>query len=78
MGYDIVWWGIINLAVVELGTLTPPFGTSVFVLRGFARDVPITTIFKGVLPFCAADVVKIALLVLFPIITLWLPSTMFN
>ncbi len=78
LGYDIVWWGIINLAVVELGTLTPPFGTSVFVLRGFARDVPITTIFKGVLPFCAADTLKIIVLVTFPVITLWLPSTMLN
>ena len=78
LGYDIVWWGIINLAIVELGTLTPPFGTSVFILRGFARDVPITTIFKGVLPFCAADVFKILLLVMVPAITLWLPSTMIN
>jgi TRAP-type C4-dicarboxylate transport system permease large subunit len=78
LGYDMVWWGIINLVIVEMSTLTPPFGIHVFVLKALVRDVPMAIIFKGVFSFVAADVVKIALLVLFPAITLWLPSTMFK
>jgi tripartite ATP-independent transporter DctM subunit len=78
LGYDMVWWGIINLAIVEMSTLTPPFGIHVFVLKAMVQDVPMATIFKGVFSFVAADVVKIALLVLFPILALWLPSTMFK
>jgi tripartite ATP-independent transporter DctM subunit len=78
LGYDMVWWGIINLVIVEMSTLTPPFGIHVFVLKALVRDVPMAIIFKGVFSFVAADVVKLALLVLFPAITLWLPSTMFK
>jgi TRAP-type C4-dicarboxylate transport system permease large subunit len=78
LGYDMVWWGIINLVIVEMSTLTPPFGIHVFVLKALVRDVPMAIIFKGGFSFIAADVVKLALLVLFPAITLWLPSTMFN
>jgi C4-dicarboxylate transporter, DctM subunit len=76
LGYDIVWWGVINLMVVEMSALTPPFGIHVFVLKTLAPDVPLAKIFKGVLAFVTADVVKLIILVLFPIITLWLPSTM--
>jgi tripartite ATP-independent transporter DctM subunit len=77
MGYDIVWWGIIMLCVVETGAITPPFGLNMFVLKSVG-DVPISTIFTGVLPFVAADLVKLAILVLIPAISLWLPSTMFD
>jgi len=78
LGFDIIWWGIINLAVVEVSLITPPFGIHVFVLKAMVPDIPITTVFKGVLPFCVADFIKLILLVLFPMIALWLPSTMFN
>jgi len=78
MGYDLVWWGVVNLVVLETGLITPPFGINVFVLKAVAGDVPLMTIFRGVLPFVAADFVKLALIVLFPWIVLWLPSTMFN
>jgi tripartite ATP-independent transporter DctM subunit len=77
MGYDIVWWGILMLCVVETGAITPPFGLNMFVLKGMG-NVPMSVIFKGVTPFVAADIVRIAILVLFPAITLWLPSTMFR
>jgi tripartite ATP-independent transporter DctM subunit len=76
LGYDLVWWGIIMLIVVEVGMIHPPLGLNVFVLKGITPDVPIWTIYKGVLPFCAADLIKLALMVLIPAITLWLPSTM--
>jgi tripartite ATP-independent transporter DctM subunit len=76
LGYDLVWWGIIMMMVVEVGMIHPPLGLNVFVLKGITPDVPIWTIYKGVMPFCAADLIKLVLLVLFPVITLWLPSTM--
>lgn len=76
MGYDIIWWGIAMLCVVETGMIHPPFGINVFVLKGITPDVSLWTIYKGVTPFVIADLVKLVLLVLFPIITLWLPHTM--
>ncbi len=76
LGYDLVWWGIIMLIVVEVGMIHPPLGLNVFVLKSILPEVPLWTIYKGVLPFCAMDLLKLALMVLFPAITLWLPSTM--
>ncbi|HEY3917479.1 MAG TPA: TRAP transporter large permease subunit [Stellaceae bacterium] len=77
MGYDLIWWGIINVFVIETGLITPPFGMNVFILKGIqGGDVPMWTAFRGVLPFVAADVVMLAMLVLFPVLSLWLPSTM--
>jgi len=76
-GYDLVWWGVIMLMVLETGLITPPFGIHVFVLKGIAgADVPLGTIFRGVMPFVVADLIKLALVVLFPALALWLPSTM--
>lgn len=77
MGYDLIWWGIVNLMVVETGLITPPFGMNVFVLKSLlGDDVPLSTIFRGVIPFVLADFVRLAFIVLFPIIALWLPSMM--
>ncbi len=78
MGFDVLWWGVLNLVVVETSMITPPFGLNVFVLKSLVPDVPMGTIFRGVLAFCAADFVKLVLLVLFPALALWLPSTMFH
>jgi len=74
-GYDLVWWGVINLFVVEIGGISPPFGLNMFVLKSI-EDVPMATIFKGVIPFCLAAIITLMVLVLFPQIILWLPSTM--
>lgn len=76
MGYDVVWWGIINLVIVETGLITPPFGMHLFVLKSMLPKVRLQEIYRGVLPFCAADAVKLFLLMLFPILALWIPSTM--
>ena len=62
--------------VVELGLITPPIGMNVFVIKGIAKDVPLETIFRGVMPFVIAQVILIAILVALPQIALWLPSTM--
>jgi len=77
MGYDLVWWGIINLVALETGLITPPFGIHLFVLKSIVgANVPLTTVYRGVMPFVAADLAKLALLMLFPALALWLPSTM--
>jgi tripartite ATP-independent transporter DctM subunit len=76
MGFDIFHWGILMLVVVEIGLITPPFGINLFVLKSLQPDQPIGRIMKGVLPFVTADLIKIVLLVAFPAIALWLPSTM--
>ncbi len=74
-GYDLVWWGIINLFVIEIGSISPPFGLNMFVLKTI-DDVPMATIYKGVTAFCFAAVITLAILVAFPQLSLWLPSTM--
>ena len=77
MGYDLVWWGVVNLVVLETGLITPPFGIHLFVLKGLVgADVPLARVYRGVMPFVLADFAKLALLVLFPALALWLPSTM--
>lgn len=76
MGYDIIWWGIAMLCVVETGLIHPPFGLNVIVLKGISPKTSLWTIYKGVAPFVVADLVKLVLLVLFPAIALWLPHSM--
>jgi len=74
LGYDPVWWGVVNIVVIELGMITPPIGINVFVLHGMAKDLPLKTIFKGVTPFLLADLARLLLLLAFPPICLWLPQ----
>lgn len=76
LGYDLVWWGILMLVVVETGLITPPFGINLFVIRSVQPDVPLMTVFKGALPFVLSDFLRLALLVLFPALVLWLPGNM--
>lgn len=76
LGYDLVWFGILVVVMTEISLITPPVGLNVFVLKTVMPDVPIGTIFRGVVPFIAADVVRVALLLAFPALVLWLPSLM--
>jgi TRAP-type C4-dicarboxylate transport system permease large subunit len=68
-----VWFGILALVLVELGLITPPVGMNVYVINSMARDVPMGRTFLGVMPFFAAELVRVALLVAFPALSLWLP-----
>ena len=68
-----MWFGIIVLIVVEVGLITPPVGLNVFVINSMAPNVRLKETFMGVLPFLASDAVRVALLILFPTLTLWLP-----
>ena len=76
LGFDPVWFGIIIVMTAELGLITPPVSINVFVINTIAKDVKLTTIFKGVVPFIVSDIFRLALLVMFPGIVLLLPMTM--
>lgn len=76
LGFDPIWFGIIMVSVVEVGLITPPVGMNLFVIMATTPDLKLGTISKGVIPFLMADAVRVALLVLFPALVLWLPSYM--
>ena len=76
LGFDPIWFGIIIVMTVELGLIHPPVGMIVFVIKSVVQDVDFTTIFKGVLPFIITDLIRLLILIAFPIIALWLPSHM--
>jgi TRAP-type C4-dicarboxylate transport system permease large subunit len=77
MDLSLIWWGILMLCVVETGAITPPFGLNMFVAKNLA-GVPMSAVFRGVTPFVAADVVRIALIAAFPPLSLWLVSMMYR
>ena len=74
LGFDPIWFGIAIVLVVEMAMITPPVGMNVYVISGITRDVPMETIFKGIIPFVVIEACFIALLIAFPQIALFLPS----
>ena len=76
LGFDPIWFGIIIVMTVELGLIHPPVGMIVFVIKSVVHDVDFLTIFKGVLPFIVTDLIRLTILIAFPIIALYLPSRM--
>ena len=73
----LIWFGILVVVVTEISLITPPIGLNVFVLKGVVKDVSVGTIFYGVTPFWIVDIIRLAIIVLFPAIALFLPSMMF-
>ncbi len=76
LGFDPIWFGIIIVMTVELGLIHPPVGMNVFVIKSVVRDVKIGTIFVGVIPFVITDIIRLAILIAFPILSTWLPEHM--
>jgi len=76
LGFDPIWFGIIVVRVTEMGQITPPVGINVYVIKGVAKDVPMTTIFRGIIPFFIADIFHVALLIAVPQLSLLLPGLM--
>ena len=76
LGYDPIWFGVVIVLITEMGVITPPVGVNVYVVYGVAKDVPLETIFKGVLPMLMALLFCNLILLIFPQIALWLPSMM--
>jgi C4-dicarboxylate transporter, DctM subunit len=76
LGFDPIWFGVIIVMVAELGLIHPPVGMNIFVIKSVVEDVKISTIFRGVLPFIVTDILRLILLITFPMLALWLPSKM--
>lgn len=76
LGFDPIWFGIIIVMTVELGLIHPPVGMNVFVIKSVVHDVSFMTIFKGVIPFVVTDLLRLVILIAFPMIALWLPGRM--
>ena len=86
LGYDPIWFGVIVVKMAEICLITPPIGLNCFVVAGVSRElrtakgeslsIPLQDVFRGVGPFFIADVVTVAILLIFPNIVLWLPNTM--
>jgi tripartite ATP-independent transporter DctM subunit len=76
LGFDPIWFGILVVVVVEIGLISPPVGMNLFVLSTLLPQVPTGTVFRGVMPFMFADVVRLGILIAFPAISLWLPGLM--
>jgi len=68
-----IWFGVLALIVVELGLITPPVGMNVFIISSLDPETPMAATFRGVMPFFAAEIVRVALLLAFPAIVLVLP-----
>ena len=75
LGFDGIWFGVITVVLMEMGMITPPVGINVFTLASLAPDIPMSTMFKGVMPFFIAMCVCVIILTLFPQIALYLPHT---
>lgn len=78
LGFDPIWFGVVAVIVIEMGMITPPVGLNVFVVRGVAENVPLTTVFRGVLPFLIAMIIGLCLIIAIPDIALLLPNSMFG
>jgi len=76
LGFDGIWFGVIVVRVCEIGLITPPVGVNVYVIKGIAKDVPMGTIFRGILPFLIADICHVTLLIVVPQLSLFLPGMM--
>ena len=76
LGFDPIWFGVIIVMTVELGLIHPPVGMNVFVIKSVVKDVKLSTVFRGVMPFVLTDILRLAILIAFPILALWLPSHM--
>jgi TRAP-type C4-dicarboxylate transport system permease large subunit len=74
--FDPIWFGVVMVIVLEVGLITPPVGLNVFVLKTAAPNVPVGTIFRGILPFMAAAIIGIIILTVFPQIATYLPQRM--
>ena len=77
LGFDLIWFGILVVVVTEISLITPPIGLNVFVLKGVIKDVPVSTIFRGVTPFWIVDIIRLGLIAFIPSLALFLPSMMY-
>ena len=78
LGVDMIWFGVLTVITLEMGLISPPVGINVFVVKGIARDVPLNTIYRGILPFWLAMFAAAALIAFVPGIATFLPNAMYG
>ena len=76
LGFSPIWFAVLGVLMIEAGLITPPVGMNVYIIGGIAKDVPLSTIFRGIVPFLVALMVCVVLIMAFPRIALFLPSAM--
>lgn len=76
LGYSPIWFGIFLVRTMEIGFVHPPLGLNVYVIQAIGKDIPLGQIFRGIVPFLIADFFHLAMIIAFPVVTLWLPSVM--
>jgi C4-dicarboxylate transporter DctM subunit len=74
LGLSPIWFGIFLVRAMEIGFVHPPVGMNVYVIHGLAPEIPLTTIFRGIVPFLGMDFLHLALLIAVPQVALWLPA----
>lgn len=78
LGFNEIWFGILVVKMIEIALITPPVGLNVYVMKATVPEVPTHEIFRGTIPFLYVQIANVVLILLFPAIVLWLPSTMFG
>ena len=78
LGFDVIWFGVFIILVMEIGAIAPPVGLNCFIIQGVAKDIPLATIYKGILPFVGTIIVGIIIFTVFPDIVLVLPRLMYG
>jgi tripartite ATP-independent transporter DctM subunit len=76
-GFSAIWFGIFIVIVAEIGLITPPVGLNLFVMRAQARDLPLTDIYRGIIPFVGVQLIAVFLLIAVPTLATWLPDLLY-
>jgi len=78
LGFDPIWFGVVIVVVMQMALITPPVGMSCYVFNGIFRDIPLSTVFKGSMPFAVTYLITILLICFFPILATWLPTVFYG
>ena len=77
LGFDLVWFGVMFVVNMELAEITPPLGLNLYIMKSVSPpEVTLNDIIRGAIPFMLLDITGVALVIIFPSLILWLPSTM--
>jgi C4-dicarboxylate transporter, DctM subunit len=77
LGFDPIWFGVMIIALCEIGLICPPLGVNLFVVRSFAPEIHVSRIMLAIMPFVTIDIIRVLLLAIFPSLSLWLPAQLF-
>lgn len=77
LGFNLIWYSVLMVRIIEIGMITPPFGINLFILTGVINE-PLGVLYRGIIPFVIADFCHVALLIAVPSLSTWLPSIMMS